>query len=56
MIAGSIFVFGNAGIRPGAGMRRGTIGLFGGSGVGKAGFLDELIERRTRITGDVKTF
>ena len=29
MIAGSILVFGSCGIRPGAGMRRGTIGLFG---------------------------
>jgi formylmethanofuran dehydrogenase subunit C len=29
MIAGTIFVFGPAGIRTGAGMRRGTIGLFG---------------------------
>lgn len=28
LIAGSIFVFGACGIRPGAGMRRGTIGLF----------------------------
>lgn len=29
MIAGTIFVFGPAGIRPAAGMRRGTVGLFG---------------------------
>jgi formylmethanofuran dehydrogenase subunit C len=29
MIAGTIFVFGAAGIRPAAGMRRGTLGLFG---------------------------
>ena len=29
MIAGSIFVFGSCGIRTGAGMKRGTIGLFG---------------------------
>jgi formylmethanofuran dehydrogenase subunit C len=29
MIAGNVYVFGNAGIRPGAGMRRGTIGIFG---------------------------
>lgn len=29
MLAGSIFVFGPAGIRHGAGMRRGTIGFFG---------------------------
>ncbi len=29
MIAGSILVFGSCGSRPGAGMRRGTIGLFG---------------------------
>jgi formylmethanofuran dehydrogenase subunit C len=29
MIAGSIYVFGPSGIRPGAGMRRGTIGLLG---------------------------
>ena len=28
MIAGSVFIFGESGIRPGAGMRRGTIGLF----------------------------
>ena len=29
MIAGTILVFGSCGIRPGAGMKRGTIGLFG---------------------------
>jgi formylmethanofuran dehydrogenase subunit C len=29
MIAGTILVFGECGIRPGAGMRRGTLGLFG---------------------------
>ncbi|NIL98933.1 MAG: formylmethanofuran dehydrogenase subunit C [Planctomycetales bacterium] len=29
MIAGNLYVLGSAGIRPGAGMRRGTIGLFG---------------------------
>jgi formylmethanofuran dehydrogenase subunit C len=29
MLAGTILVFGNAGIRHGAGMRRGTIGFFG---------------------------
>ena len=29
MIAGTILVFGASGPRPGAGMRRGTIGLFG---------------------------
>ena len=29
MIAGTILVFGTCGIRAGAGMRRGTIGLFG---------------------------
>jgi formylmethanofuran dehydrogenase subunit C len=30
MIAGSVFVFGQPGIRLGAGMKRGTIALFGG--------------------------
>lgn len=30
LLAGSIFILGNAGIRPGAGMRRGTIVLFDG--------------------------
>ncbi len=29
MIAGTIAVFGECGIRPGAGMRRGTLALFG---------------------------
>ena len=29
MIAGTVLVFGECGIRPGAGMRRGTLGLFG---------------------------
>ena len=32
MIAGNVYVFGNAGIRPGAGMRRGTLGFFGDEG------------------------
>lgn len=32
MIAGSIFLFGPTGIRPGAGMRRGTIGLLAANG------------------------
>ena len=30
MIAGTVLVFGEPGIRTGAGMKRGTIGLFGG--------------------------
>ena len=29
LLAGSLLIFGSCGIRPGAGMRRGTIGLFG---------------------------
>ena len=29
MIAGSLFIFGSCGVRPAAGMRRGTVGLFG---------------------------
>jgi formylmethanofuran dehydrogenase subunit C len=29
MIAGTVLIFGEMGIRPGAGMRRGTIGLLG---------------------------
>jgi formylmethanofuran dehydrogenase subunit C len=29
MIAGTVLVFGECGIRPGAGMRRGTLGLMG---------------------------
>jgi formylmethanofuran dehydrogenase subunit C len=31
MIAGSVFVFGQPGIRPGAGMKRGTLAVFGGA-------------------------
>jgi formylmethanofuran dehydrogenase subunit C len=29
MIAGSVFAFGSVGLRPGAGMKRGTLALFG---------------------------
>lgn len=33
-----------------------TLGIIGGAGVGRAVFLEELIERRNQIEGDLKTF